>query len=159
MATASLNCLSLGLKILGTLLTSLLFSEHFIQYFRKSCYLCFPSILGTQPASQFSCFNVWASLVAQIVKNLCNVGDPGLISGFGRSQKGMATHSSNLVYRISWTVKPGGLQFMGSLYFMESDNWVTNIFITKIQIIFKSIKPRTIFEKKIQVLQIQGKWR
>ena len=109
--------------------------------------------------NNLTCFNVWASLVAQIVKNLCNVGDPGLISGFGRSQKGMATHSSNLVYRISWTVKPGGLQFMGSLYFMESDNWVTNIFITKIQIIFKSIKPRTIFEKKIQVLQIQGKWR
>ena len=45
---------SLGLKTLETLLTSLHFSEHLIQYFKKSCYLCFQSILGTQHASQFS---------------------------------------------------------------------------------------------------------
>ena len=28
-------------------------------------------------------------------------------------EKGMATHSSNLVLRIPWTEEPGGLQFMG----------------------------------------------
>ena len=29
-------------------------------------------------------------------------------------QKGMATHSSNLAWRIPWTEEPGGLQSMGS---------------------------------------------
>jgi len=29
-------------------------------------------------------------------------------------EKGMATHSSALAWRISWTEKPGGLQPMGS---------------------------------------------
>ena len=28
-------------------------------------------------------------------------------------EKGMATHSSVLAWRISWTEKPGGLQSMG----------------------------------------------
>ena len=28
---------------------------------------------------------LWASLVAQMVKNACNAGDPGLIPGLGRS--------------------------------------------------------------------------
>ena len=29
-------------------------------------------------------------------------------------EKGMATHSTILVWRILWTEEPGGLQFMGS---------------------------------------------
>ena len=29
-------------------------------------------------------------------------------------EKGMATHSSVLAWRIPWTEEPGGLQFMGS---------------------------------------------
>ena len=29
-------------------------------------------------------------------------------------EKGMATHSSFLPWRIPWTEEPGGLQFMGS---------------------------------------------
>ena len=29
-------------------------------------------------------------------------------------EKGMATHSSILAWRILWTEEPGGLQFMGS---------------------------------------------
>ena len=28
-------------------------------------------------------------------------------------EEGMATHSSNLVWRIPWTEEPGGLQFTG----------------------------------------------
>ena len=39
-------------------------------------------------------------------------------------EKGMATHSSILGWRIPWTEKPGGLQFMGSQ--RVSHNWVTN---------------------------------
>ena len=46
-------------------------------------------------------------------ESACNVGDLGLISGLGRSlEKGMATHSSILTWRIPWTEEPGGLQFM-----------------------------------------------
>ena len=88
----------------------------------------------------------WASLIAQLVKNLaCNAGDPSSIPGSGRSagegigyplqyswaslvaklvknppavwetwiwslswkdalEKGKATHSSTLAYRIPWTI-------------------------------------------------------
>ena len=56
--------------------------------------------------------------MAQVVKNLpANEGDTGdvvLIPGLGRSlEKEMATHSSTLAWRISWTEEPVGLQFMG----------------------------------------------
>ena len=44
-----------------------------------------------------------------------NAGDLGLIPGSGRSlEKEMATHSSTLAWKISWTEEPGGLEFMGS---------------------------------------------
>ena len=45
----------------------------------------------------------------------CSAGDPGLIPGSEDSlEKGMATHSSILAWRIPWTEEPGGLQSMGS---------------------------------------------
>ena len=45
----------------------------------------------------------------------CNAGDSGSIPGLGRSlKKGMATHSSILVWRIPWSEESGGLQSMGS---------------------------------------------
>ena len=43
----------------------------------------------------------------------CTAGDPGSIHGSGL-EKGMATHSSILAWRIPWTEEPGGLQSMGS---------------------------------------------
>ena len=56
------------------------------------------------------------SLVVQMVKNL-----PAMWETWVRSldredplEKGMATHSSTLAWRIPWTEKPGGLQSMGS---------------------------------------------
>ena len=40
----------------------------------------------------------------------CNLGDPGLILGSGRSPgEGMATHSSILAWRTPWTEEPDGL--------------------------------------------------
>ena len=50
-----------------------------------------------------------------VVKNSpASAGDIGSIPGSGRSPgKGMATHPSILVWEISWTEKPGGLQPMG----------------------------------------------
>ena len=38
----------------------------------------------------------------------CDAGDLGLIPG-----SGMATHSINLAWKISWTEEPDGLQSMG----------------------------------------------
>ena len=54
--------------------------------------------------------------MAKQVKNPpANVGNTGLIPGFGRSPGGsMATHSSILAWIIPWAEEPDGLQFMGS---------------------------------------------
>ena len=51
----------------------------------------------------------WASLVAQTVKNLPVMRETQVQS----LEKGMATHSSILAWRISWTEEPGQLQSMG----------------------------------------------
>ena len=58
----------------------------------------------------------WGFPGGSVVKNLPpNAGDAGLIPGLGRSPgEGMANHSSILVWGISWTEEPGGLQSTGS---------------------------------------------
>ena len=52
--------------------------------------------------------------MASVVKNpLANAGDIG--DSLGQEdplEKGMATHSSILAWKIPWTEEPGGLQFM-----------------------------------------------
>ena len=57
-----------------------------------------------------------ASLVAQLVKNLPAVQETQVRSlGWEDPlEKEMATHSSILAWKISWTEEPGGLQSMGS---------------------------------------------
>ena len=68
----------------------------------------------------------WAFLVAQRVKNLLAMHKTRVWSGGQEDplEKGMATHSSILAWRIPWTEEPGGLQTMGS---QESDmtEWLT----------------------------------
>ena len=61
-------------------------------------------------------FIVWASLVAQMVKNLPAMWETRVRSLGGEDplQEEMATHSSILARRISWTEEPGRLQSMGS---------------------------------------------
>ena len=56
------------------------------------------------------------SLVAQLVKNMLAVQETWVRSlGWEDPlEKQMATHSSILAWKISWTEKPGGLQSMGS---------------------------------------------
>ena len=58
----------------------------------------------------------WASLVAQLVKNLPKVQETRVRSlGWEDPQeKEMATHCSILAWKISWTEEPDGLQSMGS---------------------------------------------
>ena len=59
---------------------------------------------------------IWASLVAQSVKNLPAVQETQVQSlGWEDPlEKEMTTHSSILAWKISWTEEPGGLQSMGS---------------------------------------------
>ena len=42
-------------------------------------------LLGKTLQNSYVLCMLWASLVAQTVKNACNVGNPGLIPGLGRS--------------------------------------------------------------------------
>ena len=56
----------------------------------------------------------WASPVAQMVKNL--PARKTWVQSLGQEdplEKGMATDSSNLAWKIPWTEEPGGLQSMG----------------------------------------------
>ena len=57
----------------------------------------------------------WASLVAQLAKNLPAMQETQ-VQSLGQEdplKEEMATHSSLLAWRIPWTEKPGGLQSMG----------------------------------------------
>ena len=58
----------------------------------------------------------WASLVAQTVKNQPAMQDTWVqsLGGEDHLEKEMATHSTVLAWRISWTEKPGGLQISKS---------------------------------------------
>ena len=58
----------------------------------------------------------WASLVAQLGKNPPVMRETWIRSLGWKDplEKGMATHSSVLIWRIPWTEEPGGLQSMGS---------------------------------------------
>ena len=58
----------------------------------------------------------WASLVAQMVKNLPAMRE-NHIQSMGREdllEKGTATYSSILVWEIPWKEEPGALPTMGS---------------------------------------------
>ena len=58
----------------------------------------------------------WAFLVAQMVKNLPAMQETWVLS-LGQEdplEKGLATHSSILAWRIPWTEELGRLQSMGS---------------------------------------------
>ena len=59
---------------------------------------------------------IMPSLGAQMVKNLPAVQETWVQSpGWDDPlEKGMATHSSILAWRIPWTEEPGGLQSVGS---------------------------------------------
>ena len=57
----------------------------------------------------------WASLVAQLVKNLPIMWETcvGSLGWEDPLEEGMVTHSSILAWSISWTEEPGGLQSIG----------------------------------------------
>ena len=59
---------------------------------------------------------LWASLVAQVVQNLPVVQETWVLSLSWDDflEKGIATQSSILAWRIPWTEKPGGLKSIRS---------------------------------------------
>ena len=59
---------------------------------------------------------LWVELVLKnLPANTGDIRDVGSIPGQEDPlEKGMATHSSILAWRIPWTEEPGGLQFKGS---------------------------------------------
>ena len=69
---------------------------------------------------------LWASLVAQTVKNLTIIWEIRVQSLGWEDllEKGMAAHSSVLAWRMSWTEESGGLQSTGSQRF--GHDWATN---------------------------------
>ena len=76
-----------------------------------------------------------------VKKSACNAGDLGSVPGLEDAlEKGMATHSSILAWRIPWIEGPGRLQTMGSqrvghdwihLHWMETQiiDWKRSFFI------------------------------
>ena len=65
--------------------------------------------------SYASIYIKWASLVAQMVKNLPAMQETQAQS-LGQEdplEKRIATHSSILTWRVPWTEEPGGLQSTG----------------------------------------------
>ena len=48
-------------------------------------------------------------------ESACNAADPGTIPMSGDPlERGIATHSNILTWRVPWTEEPSGLQSMGS---------------------------------------------
>ena len=64
---------------------------------------------------RWALYRVWASLGAQLVKNLPAVQETRVraLDWEDPLEKEMATHSSLLAWKISCTEQPGGLQSMG----------------------------------------------
>ena len=79
--------------------------------------------------SNFHFYGFGASLLAQMVKNLPAMRETQVWS-LGQEdplENGMATHSSILAWRISWTEEPGRLQSVGSQRVQH--DWVSNTHI------------------------------
>ena len=93
------------------------------------------SLGSKDPVSCRDCFvylsgiNREASLVAQLVNNLPTIWETWVwfLGCEDLLEKGTATHSSTLAWRIPWTEEPGGPQSMGSQRVRH--NWVTFNFL------------------------------
>ena len=74
------------------------------------------------------CRLLWASLVAQTVKNLPAtwVTWVRFLGWEDPLEKGVATHSSILAWRIPWTEEPGELQSMGLQRVFGSNGYFNN---------------------------------
>ena len=115
------------------------YTVHGILQARILEWVAFPFSRGfSQPRdrTQVSCiaggfFTSWATREVQTVKNLPTVPEPRAQSlGWEDPlEKGLATHSRILAWRIPWTEEPGGLQSMGSQ--RVGNDWATKTFTFK----------------------------
>ena len=78
-------------------------------------------------------------LEAQTVKNLPAVWETWVRSWEDPMEKGMATHSSILAWRIPWTEEPQGLQSMGSQ--RVGHDWATNTYIYGLGMVLGTLYP------------------
>ena len=83
-------------------------SKSLIQFFVDG-WSCVPSLLFTwgQTMVGFPCSSIGK-------ESACSAGDLGSLGWQDPLEKEMATHSSVLSWKISWTKDPGGLQSTGS---------------------------------------------
>ena len=84
-----------------------------------------------------------ASLVAQMVKNLPAMQETQ-VKSLGQKdplEKGVATHSSIVAWRIPWTEEPGGLRSMGSQRVGHNSVPNTFTFTRSLGVLRKSDRP------------------
>ena len=72
-------------------------------------------VLLSTPDGTDTPISKWSSWVVQVIKNLPAMWETWVqsLSWEDPPEKGMATHSSILAWRISWTEEPGGLRSIG----------------------------------------------
>ena len=94
------------------------------------CWSLLNTVLGTSIISilntRLPWWLLWASLVAQAVKNTTAMRDIWILS-LGLEdplEKGTSTQSSILAWRISWTEVPGKLQSMGHKQ-LDTTGWLS----------------------------------
>ena len=87
------------------------------------CYVC---VIKYNRSLLSPCFIIWTGK-----EYAYSAGDPNSIPGSGRSpEKGMATHSSILAWRMPWTEELDGLQSMGSQSVRH--DWTINTSLTSL---------------------------
>ena len=122
--------LNLNVRMTGALKIIVVITiQIFKLYLLYVYYLPWPNMIAPNHMQLLTTWNVthatcqkiifWrVSQVVLVVKNLPaiagNIRNVSSIPGSGRSlEKGMATHSSSLAWRILWTEEPGVLQSIG----------------------------------------------
>ena len=106
-------------KMYGTEHLKLVCCMHFIlninyKSFKNNLFIFWPCWVFVAAQAFLELQQVWVSLVAQTVKNPCNVGDHASIPGLERSSGG--GHGNPLQYSFLENPheEPGGLQSRGS---------------------------------------------
>ena len=93
-----------------------------------------------------ACWPFMASLVAQMVKNLPAMRETWVpfLDWEDPLQKGMATHSSILAWRIPWTEEPGRLLSMGSKRVRHNTVTDTFTFIDLMYLLWRGVYTNTL---------------
>ena len=104
-----------------------IFSAQIFSYVKVAFKMLLRWLLGHWPILLIGTYqSYWASLVAQRVKHLPTMWETW-VQSLGQEdplEKGIATHSSILAWRIPWSEEPGRLQSMGSQ--RVGHDWLTH---------------------------------